>query len=73
MQSGKTASKSNSDTAFPNPNAIGFRVRELRALGGPGKTTAFALIRLGKLKIVKVGRITIVDGDSFRALMRGKT
>ena len=56
----------------PNPNALGFRVHELRALGGPGRTKAYELIAEGRLTVHKIGATTIVDGDSFRRLMRGE-
>ena len=57
----------------PNAAALGFRVAELRALGGPARTTTYALIKSGRLIARKIGATTIIDGDSFRALMRGKT
>ncbi len=60
------------DRHAPNPHALGYRVRELRALGGPGLTKAYELIKTGRLQTTKIGATTIVIGDSFRRLMRGE-
>lgn len=56
----------------PNPDALGFRVAELRALGGPGRTKVYERIASGRLISRKIGATTIIDGDSFRSLMRGE-
>jgi hypothetical protein len=41
---------------LPNPEAIGFRVDEVRQVSGPGRTKTYALIKAGRLKSVGIGR-----------------
>lgn len=67
-----TAKTARTTRPAPNPDALGFRIHELRALGGPGRTKAYELISDGRLTARKIGATTIVDGDSFRRLMRGE-
>lgn len=57
---------------MPNPNALAFRVQEVRALGGPGPTKLYELIAAGRLKATKLGATRLIDGDSLRALLRGE-
>jgi hypothetical protein len=54
----------------PRPDAIAFRVSEVRQMGGPGKTKLYELARQGKLRLVRVGGRTLVEGDSLRTLLR---
>jgi hypothetical protein len=54
----------------PLPNALAFRIDEVRAMGGPSRTKIYELADQGKLKLVKVAGRTLVDGDSLRALLR---
>ena len=67
-----TAKTARTTRPAPNPDALGFRIHELRALGGPARTKAYELIKAGRLVVVKLGSTTIVNGDSFRRLMRGE-
>ena len=48
---------------------IGYTVRELAEQGICGKTKAYELIAEGKLRKVKIGRKTVITGDSVRALL----
>ncbi len=54
----------------PNPEALAFRISEVQQLGGPGKTKLYDLARDGKLRLVRVGGRTLVEGDSLRTLLR---
>ena len=54
----------------PLPNALAYRIPESRLLGGPGKTRIYELAQEGKLRLVRVGGRTLIDGDSLRALLR---
>jgi hypothetical protein len=54
----------------PLPNALAFRVNEVKRMGGPGRTKTYELAAQGKLRLVKVAGRTLVDGDSLRALLR---
>lgn len=56
--------------AAPMPNQLAFRIPEVRRMGGPGKTKLYELARQGKLRLVRVGGRTLVDGDSLRTLLR---
>jgi predicted DNA-binding transcriptional regulator AlpA len=53
----------------PLPNAIAFRIKEVRMMGGPARTTIYKLAREGRLKLVKLGGRTLVEGDSVRNLL----
>jgi hypothetical protein len=52
------------------PDAIAFTIAGFQALGGPGKTSIYALAKTGQLKLFKdvIGR-TMIEGDSARALL----
>ncbi len=54
----------------PRPDALAYRVREARLMGGPGKTRIYELAQEGKLRLVRVGGQTLIDGDSLRTLLR---
>ena len=56
--------------APPMPNQLAYRIPEVRRMGGPGKTKLYELARQGKLRLVRVGGRTLVDGDSLRTLLR---
>lgn len=56
----------------PNPNAFAFTIPDAQALGAPGCTTIYKLFSEGRLKKVKVGNRTLVEGDSLRRLLRGE-
>ena len=64
------AKKPKSAPTPPRPDALAFRIREVRLLGGPGKTRVYELAEAGKLRLVRVGGRTLVDGDSLRTLLR---
>ncbi len=44
-------------------------IDDLREYGGPRRTHAYALLKQGKLRAVKQGRLTSVTADSFKAYM----
>lgn len=54
----------------PLPNALAFRIKEVRLMGGPARTTIYKLAKSGKLKLVKLGGRTLIDGDSLRNLLK---
>lgn len=54
----------------PLPDALAFRVDEVRLMGGPARTTVYQLAKEGRLRLVRVAGRTLVDGDSLRALLR---
>ena len=53
----------------PLPNALAFRIKEVRMMGGPARTTIYKLAKEGRLKLVRVGGRTLVEGDSVRSLL----
>lgn len=57
----------------PLPNALAYRVDEVRLMGGPCRTKLYELASAGHLKLVRVAGRTLVDGDSLRALLRNGT
>jgi hypothetical protein len=54
----------------PLPNALAFRIPEVPLMGGPRRTTIYALAAAGHLRLIRIGRRTLVDGDSLRKLLR---
>lgn len=52
------------------PDQIVYTIKEVRQVGGPGRTKTYELIRLGILKSAKVHGRRGVDGDSLRALLK---
>jgi hypothetical protein len=54
----------------PLPNAIAYRVDEVPRMGGPARTSLYALAKAGRLKLIRIGGRTLVDGDSLRTLLR---
>lgn len=53
-----------------NPNALAFTIRDAQAVGAPGSTKIYELIKTGKLAsfVDAAGRRMIV-GDSLRAML----
>jgi hypothetical protein len=41
-------------------------------MGGPGRTKIYELVKAGKLRLVKIGGRSLIEGDSLRALLRGQ-
>jgi hypothetical protein len=68
-----TPTKPKQEPLPPLPNALVYSIRDVRRMGGPGKTSIYALAKAGKLKLVRIGSRTLVDGDSLRALLREGT
>ena len=62
--------------ALPLPNALAWTIADFQRMGGPGKTSIYALAKADppKLKLFKDGAgRTMVDGDSGRALLSIKS
>jgi hypothetical protein len=55
--------------AAADPQAYTFTIPDAQAMGGPGRTMIYSLAKQGKLRLVKVGGRTMVDGASLRALL----
>jgi len=53
----------------PLPNALAFRIDEVRHMGGPSRTKLYELAAEGKLRLIRVAGRTLVHGDSLRALL----
>jgi excisionase family DNA binding protein len=49
---------------------LGYRIGELCAATGLGRTTIYALIASKQLEVVRVGRCTIVKAASVEALLQ---
>ena len=58
---------------LPLPTALAYRIGEVRLMGGPGRTKTYELAAANKLKLVRIDGMTLVDGDSLRALLAGLT
>ena len=59
------------DGFSPRPDALAFTIKDVQRVGGPSRSQVYKLALLGKLKLVKVGGRTFVEGDSLRSLLRG--
>jgi hypothetical protein len=69
MRNGPVHLNKNQDN-YPSPNALAYRVKEARLMGGPARTTIYKLAKDGKLKLIKVGGRTLIEGDSLRNLLK---
>jgi len=49
-----------------------YRIRELKALGGPGHDRAYKLINQGVLRAVKDGRNTLILADDFERFLASR-
>ena len=54
----------------PDPNALAFRIKESKKLGGPCPTKVYELAKKGHLKLIRIDGRTLIEGDSFRSLLR---
>jgi hypothetical protein len=54
----------------PLPNAFAYRVKEVKLMGGPGRTKVYELAKKGDLKLIRIDGRTVVEGDSLRKLLR---
>ena len=66
------ASRRKRDREAPPANAFAYRVDDACAMGGFGRTTAYGLVKRGKLKLLRVGGRSLICGDSLRALLHGR-
>jgi hypothetical protein len=53
----------------PTPR-LGYRIGELCTATGLGRTMVYGLIGSGRLKVVRVGRCTIVTAESVHSLLQ---
>jgi excisionase family DNA binding protein len=56
---------------LPPTDAIAFRIDDACRLSGLGRTTLYGLVRAGRLRLLRVGGRSLIDGDSLRSLLRG--
>ena len=56
----------------PLPDALSYHIEDAARITGLGRTTVFDLLAKGKLRRIKIGGRTLVEGDSLRALLRGE-
>jgi len=54
----------------PSPNAFAYRVKEVQLMGGPCRTKIYELAKKGHLKLIRIDGRTLIEGDSFRSLLR---
>ena len=57
----------------PLPDALLYSISDVQAMGGPGRTKTYELIKEGKLETVWVGGRRKVVGNSLRSLANGST
>jgi len=55
--------------ALPAQNAFAFTIEDAQAMGAPGRTTIYALAKVGRLNLIRVDGRTLITGDSLRALL----
>jgi excisionase family DNA binding protein len=53
----------------PAPTAFAFTVTDTCYMVGIGRTTAYALIKAGSLRKLKIGRKTLICGSSLRQFL----
>lgn len=54
---------------IPSKPRLGYRVHELCAATGLGRTKVYELIGSGQLEVVRIGRCTIVTAESVQSLL----
>ena len=55
--------------ALPARNAFAYTIEDGQAMGLPGKTTIYELVKTGRLKFIHVEGRTLITGESLRALL----
>jgi excisionase family DNA binding protein len=55
--------------AAPHPYAFTYTVADTEAMCGFGRTKIYELVRAGKLRLMKVGARSLINGDDLRALL----
>jgi hypothetical protein len=55
--------------ALPAPNAFAYTIEDGQAMGLPGKTTIYELVKAGRLAFIHVRGRTLIKGDGVRALL----
>lgn len=56
----------------PLPNALAYTINDAARISGLGRTTIYAEVNRGNLKLVKVAGRSLINGDSLRALVSGE-
>lgn len=51
------------------PDALAYTVPDACLLAGFGRTTCYGLVQVGKLRLIKIGRRSLIAGDSLRAFL----
>jgi excisionase family DNA binding protein len=59
----------NRQRALPAANAYAFTIADAQAMGLPGKSKIYEMVRDGELTFIKVGGRTMLTGDSVRAVL----
>ncbi len=54
----------------PAHEALAIRMSDAPAILGTSKSTIYKLAAKGQLRLVKLGRTTLIDGDSARSLLK---
>lgn len=57
------------DKPDPSPTAISYPFRDAERVSGLHRSTLRRHAKAGRLKLVRVGNRTLVNGDSLRALL----
>ncbi|MEC3948634.1 helix-turn-helix domain-containing protein [Sphingobium sp. HWE2-09] len=59
-------------TLDPEPERITVRIKEACRITGIGRSKLYELIAEGEIDIVKIGTMTLIPGDSLKALTEGR-
>jgi hypothetical protein len=65
----RSGKKRQRQRAMPVANAYSFTIEDGQAMGLPGKTTIYKMIKEGRLTTVDVGGRTMLTGDSVRRVV----
>jgi hypothetical protein len=55
--------------AAPHPHAFAFTIADAQAMGAPSASKIYELVRDSKLRLVKVGARSLINGDDLRKLL----
>ena len=56
---------------LPTKAWLGYNICDFCKASGLGRTTAYELIRSGRLSVIRIGRRTIITAESARELFAG--
>lgn len=60
------------NTEKVEPNKLGYSIRQACHASSLGRSTLYAHIAAGRLRVTRVGGRTIVPADALRALINGE-